>query len=53
LRNSNLFLGNDLPVASKPMLERLKQLANKSDVSYQSLLKMFVAHRLNTELGSE
>ncbi|HJU11051.1 MAG TPA: BrnA antitoxin family protein [Candidatus Binataceae bacterium] len=34
----------------KPMLERLKQLANKRDVSYQSLLKMFIAERLASEL---
>ncbi len=33
----------------KPMLERLKLLANKRDVPYQSLLKMFVAERLETE----
>ena len=37
----------------RPMLERLKQLANKRDVPYQSLLKMFVADRLKTELGSD
>ena len=30
----------------KPMLDRLKLLANKRDVPYQSLLKMFVAERL-------
>ncbi len=34
----------------KPMLARLKQLANKRDVPYQSLLKMFVADRLAAEL---
>jgi predicted DNA binding CopG/RHH family protein len=34
----------------KPMLARLKQLANKRDVPYQSLLKMFVAERLKREL---
>jgi len=33
----------------KPMLERLKLLANKRDVPYQSLLKIFVAERLNAE----
>ncbi len=37
----------------KPMLDRLKQLANKRDVPYQSLLKMFVADRFKTELGSD
>ncbi len=36
----------------KPMLERLKLLANKRDVPYQSLLKMFVAERLKAELKS-
>jgi predicted DNA binding CopG/RHH family protein len=34
----------------KPMLDRLKLLANKRDVPYQSLLKMFVAERLKAEL---
>jgi predicted DNA binding CopG/RHH family protein len=34
----------------KPMLARLKLLANKRDVPYQSLLKMFVADRLKREL---
>ena len=34
----------------KPMLDRLKLLANKRDVPYQSLLKMFVADRLEAEL---
>jgi predicted DNA binding CopG/RHH family protein len=33
----------------KPMLERLKILANKRDVPYQSLLKIFVADRLKSE----
>jgi predicted DNA binding CopG/RHH family protein len=37
----------------KPMLDRLKQLANKRDVPYQSLLKMFVADRLKNELGPD
>jgi hypothetical protein len=35
------------------MLDRLKQLANKRDVPYQSLWKMFVADRLKAELGSD
>jgi predicted DNA binding CopG/RHH family protein len=34
----------------KPMLDRLKTLANKRDVPYQSLLKIFVAERLEAEL---
>lgn len=33
----------------KPMLDRVKLLANKRDVPYQSLLKMFVADRLKAE----
>lgn len=33
------------------MLERLKVLANKRDVPYQSLLKTFVAERLEEEVG--
>jgi predicted DNA binding CopG/RHH family protein len=36
----------------KPMLVRLKLLANKRDVPYQSLLKMFIAERLKAELKS-
>jgi predicted DNA binding CopG/RHH family protein len=34
----------------KPMLDRLKLPANKRDVPYQSLLKIFVADRLEAEL---
>jgi predicted DNA binding CopG/RHH family protein len=37
-----------LPVA---MIEDLKILANKRDVPYQSLLKVFLAERLETERG--
>ena len=37
----------------KPMLDRLKLLANKRDVPYQSLLKMFVAERLEAEFESK
>ncbi|AFM27535.1 BrnA antitoxin family protein [Desulfomonile tiedjei] len=33
------------------MLEDLKILANKRDVPYQSLLKMFLAERIKQELG--
>ena len=36
----------------KPMLDRLKLLAHKRDVPYQSLLKMFVAERLKAEFES-
>jgi len=35
----------------KLMLDRLKLLANKRDIPYQSLLKMFVAERLASEFG--
>jgi predicted DNA binding CopG/RHH family protein len=36
------------------MLAELKRLANKRDVPYQSLLKMFLAERLDEELrGSQ
>ena len=34
------------------MLAELKRLANKRDVPYQSLLKMFLAERLDQELRS-
>ncbi|MCA1959368.1 MAG: BrnA antitoxin family protein [Desulfomonile sp.] len=33
------------------MLEDLKMLANKRDVPYQSLLKIFLAERIKEELG--
>ena len=33
------------------MLEELKLLANKKDVPYQSLLKIFLAERIKKELG--
>ena len=32
------------------MLEELKLLANKRDVPYQSLLKIFLSERINSEL---
>lgn len=34
------------------LIERLKILANKRDVPYQSLLKMFVADKIEEELRS-
>ncbi|MBC8439190.1 MAG: hypothetical protein H8D87_05860, partial [Deltaproteobacteria bacterium] len=34
------------------MLEELKLLANKRDVPYQSLLKIFLAERIEKELGA-
>ena len=34
------------------MLEQLKLLANKRDVPYQSLLKLFLAERISQELSS-
>jgi predicted DNA binding CopG/RHH family protein len=33
------------------MIDELKLLANKQDVPYQSLLKMYLAERLEEELG--
>ena len=35
------------------MLEELKLLANKRDVPYQSLMKMFLAERIDKELKSK
>jgi len=37
----------------EPMIERLKVLANKRDVPYQSLLKLFVAERIEEELREQ
>jgi predicted DNA binding CopG/RHH family protein len=34
------------------MLEELKLLASKRDIPYQSLLKMFLAERIEKELGA-
>ncbi|MEA3415109.1 MAG: CopG family antitoxin [Thermodesulfobacteriota bacterium] len=34
------------------MLEELKALANKRDIPYQSLMKMFLAERIEHELKS-
>lgn len=33
------------------MIEELKVLANKRDVPYQSLLKIFLSERINSELN--
>jgi predicted DNA binding CopG/RHH family protein len=58
-RSKRLTLANLKPSSQtislrlpKPMLDRLKLLANRRDVPYQSLLKMFVAERLKTEFES-
>ncbi len=50
LRPSSQTISLRLP---KPMLDRLKLIANKRDVPYQSLLKMFVAERLEAELKGQ
>jgi predicted DNA binding CopG/RHH family protein len=46
LRPSSKTISLRLP---KPMVDQLKLLANKRDVPYQSLLKIFVAERLKAE----
>ena len=35
------------------LIEELKMLANKKDIPYQSLLKIFLAERVNQELHSK
>jgi predicted DNA binding CopG/RHH family protein len=47
LRPTTRVISIRLPVT---MIERLKILANKRDVPYQSLLKMYVAEKLEEEL---
>jgi len=47
LRPSTETISLRLP---KPLLEELKLLANKRDVPYQSLLKIFLAERVDREL---
>jgi predicted DNA binding CopG/RHH family protein len=49
LRPSTRTISIRLP---EHMLEELKLLANKQDVPYQSLLKMFLAERIEQELRS-
>ena len=49
LRPSTKTISLRLP---EHMLEELKLLANKRDVPYQSLLKMYLAERIEQELGS-
>lgn len=50
LRPSTRTISIRLP---EPMIERLKVLANKRDVPYQSLLKVFVAERIEEELREQ
>ena len=47
LRPTTRTISIRLPEA---MIERLKMLANRRDVPYQSLLKMFVADKIEEEL---
>ncbi|MBI2916354.1 MAG: BrnA antitoxin family protein [Chloroflexi bacterium] len=49
LRPTTRTISIRLPEA---MIERLKVLANKRDIPYQSLLKMFVADKIEEELRS-
>lgn len=35
------------------MLEELKLLANRQDVPYQSLIKVFLSERIRKELGQD
>jgi predicted DNA binding CopG/RHH family protein len=48
LRPTSQTISLRLPM---PMVEQLKLLANKRDVPYQSLLKIFVAERLKAEFN--
>lgn len=50
LRPSVRTISLRLPEA---MLEALKVLANKSDVPYQSLIKIFLSERIQRELDKE
>ena len=47
LRPSTRKISIRLP---ESMIEELKVLANKRDVPYQSLLKIFLSERINSEL---
>ena len=48
LKTSTKTISLRLP---QTMLEELKVLANKRDVPYQSLLKIFLSERIDTEIG--
>jgi predicted DNA binding CopG/RHH family protein len=48
LKPSSQTISLRLPMA---MIARLKLLANKRDIPYQSLLKIFLAERLDAEAG--
>jgi predicted DNA binding CopG/RHH family protein len=48
LKPSSQTISLRLPLA---MIARLKLLANKRDIPYQSLLKIFLAERLEAESG--
>ena len=50
LRPSTRTISIRLP---QPMIDRLKVLANKRDVPYQSLLKLYVAEKIKEELRTE
>ena len=46
LRPTTRSISIRLPV---PLMDRLRSLANKRDVPYQSLIKIFLAERIETE----
>ena len=50
LKPSTTSISIRLPVS---MLEELKALANKRDVPYQSLMKVFLAERIERERANE
>ena len=50
LKPSTKTISVSLP---ESLLEELKLLANKRDVPYQSLLKIFLAERVEQELGTQ
>lgn len=48
LKPSNKTISLRLPAS---LLEHLRSLANKRDVAYQSLIKVFLAEKIREELG--
>jgi hypothetical protein len=48
-RSPKTFSEDDIAAAPVSMIEYLKVLANRRDVPYQSLLKVFLAERLAEE----
>ncbi|OIO74513.1 MAG: hypothetical protein AUJ85_05380 [Elusimicrobia bacterium CG1_02_37_114] len=48
LRRTTKLVALNMPIS---LIDQLKFLANKKDIAYQSLMKLFLIERLEKELG--